>query len=56
MPDQPFTKPAHERSEWTPMTLSYAGHVADILRFGDGKLSLEGGDPGEPKKPKSHEP
>jgi hypothetical protein len=36
------------------MALSYVGHVADILRFGDGKLSLTGGDTGEPKKQKGH--
>src|SRR5262249_53192668 len=54
MPDQQLTSPAHNRSAWEPMALSYVGHIADILRFGDGKLSVTGGDPGEPKKQKGH--
>jgi len=35
------------------MKLVYVGHVADALRAGSGKLSVPGGDTGEPtRKPK----
>lgn len=37
---------------WQPMTLSYKGNVSMVVQIGGGKLSLVGGDPGEPRKPK----
>jgi hypothetical protein len=39
-----------------PMELTYVGHVGEILQLGGGKLSMSGGDPGEPRKPKGCEP
>jgi hypothetical protein len=36
------------------MTLTDAGSVSEIIQIGKGKLSLTGGDPGEPKKEKPH--
>ena len=39
------------------MTLSYVGHVGDVLQSGGGKLSSVCGDPGEEiRKPKGQEP
>lgn len=32
------------------MKLVYAGHIADALRGGGGKLSVAGGDTGEPTR------
>jgi len=38
---------------WTPMTVTDAGRVNDVVQMpGGGKLSLTGGDPGDPRKPK----
>jgi hypothetical protein len=34
------------------MTVSYRGSVRAVVQIGGGKLSLIGGDPGEPRKPK----
>lgn len=39
-----------KKRSWTPIKLRYVGHVADALRGGGGKLSLSGGDTGEPRK------
>jgi hypothetical protein len=48
--DQPITEP---RRQWTPMTLTDVGRVKDVVQMpGGGKLSLTGGDPGDPRKPK----
>jgi hypothetical protein len=35
---------------WQPMKLVYVGHVAEALRGGTGKLSVAGGDTGEPTR------
>ncbi len=41
------------RRPWTPMTLTDVGRVNDVVQMpGGGKLSLTGGDPGDPRKPK----
>lgn len=40
---------------WEPMKLTYVGHVGEIVQQGGGKLSLTGGDPGEPRKPRGIE-
>ena len=40
------------RSNWTRPTLTYVGHVGDVLKGGGGKLSTSPADPGESKKPK----
>jgi hypothetical protein len=45
-----------ERRPWSPMQVTRVGTVADVLRMpGLGKLSLVGGDPGDPRKPKGHD-
>lgn len=43
------------KQPWESMTLTYVGHVAEIVQLGGGKLSTTGGDPGEPRKPKGIE-
>jgi hypothetical protein len=40
-----------ERSKWTRPTLTYVGHVGDVLKGGGGKLSSSPADPGESRKP-----
>jgi hypothetical protein len=40
------------KQEWQSMKLSYMGNARDLVQIGGGKLSLTGGDPGEPRKPK----
>lgn len=35
---------------WVPMRLTYLGEVHAFLRQGGGKISIEIGDPGEPRK------
>ena len=45
-----------DRKTWERMTLTHVGHVADVVQQGGGKLTLTGGDPGEPtRKPKGQE-
>lgn len=41
---------AEPRRDWEPMRLTHVGHVAQIVQQGGGKLSMAGGDPGEPRK------
>ena len=43
---------AGARRPWTPMTLSYVGHVAEVIKGGGGKLSLQANDSGDSRKPK----
>lgn len=43
-----------EKAPWEPMTITYVGSVSEIIQYGRGKLSLTGGDPGEPRKQKVH--
>jgi len=38
------------KKQWEPMELKEAGHVAEIVQGGGGKLSATGGDPGESRK------
>jgi hypothetical protein len=41
------------RQPWTTMRLTDGGRVNDVVKMpGGGKLSLTGGDPGDPRKPK----
>jgi hypothetical protein len=41
---------------WEPMALKSVGRISDVVRQGGGKLTLVGGDPGEPsRKPKGQE-
>jgi hypothetical protein len=47
-------RPSTEKAPWEPMMLTDAGSVSEIIQIGQGKLSLTGGDPGEPKKEKPH--
>lgn len=39
------------KKSWQPMQVKYVGRVHEIVQRGGGKLSLTGGDPGEPRKP-----
>ena len=32
---------------WMPLSVASIGHVATVVKGGGGKLSTEGGDPGE---------
>jgi hypothetical protein len=46
----------NDRRSWEPMALKSVGHVSDVVQQGGGKLTLTGGDPGEPlRKPKGQE-
>ena len=45
-------KAVKAKQEWQPMKVAYKGNARDIVQIGGGKLSLTGGDPGEPRKPK----
>ena len=38
------------KQPWEPPRLIYIGHVREVVQFGGGKLSLVGGDPGDPRK------
>jgi hypothetical protein len=45
-----------EVRSWEPMALKSVGLISDVVRQGGGKLTLVGGDPGEPlRKPKGQE-
>jgi hypothetical protein len=45
-----------DRTSWEPMALKSVGRVSDVVQQGGGKLTLVGGDPGEPaRKPKGQE-
>lgn len=51
------TTVAENRLKWEPMHLDYVGSVADVVKAGEGKLSLPAEDMGDaPKKPKGLEP
>ena len=41
-----------EVQAWEPMSVTYVGHVGEIVQGGGGKLSQTGGDPGESRKEK----
>jgi hypothetical protein len=43
------------RKTWQPMQLKFVGRVREVVQIGLGKLSLVGGDPGEPRKPRGIE-
>jgi len=44
------------RKTWEPMRLTSVGRVSDVVQQGGGKLTIVGGDPGEPaRKPKGQE-
>ena len=48
--------PRNEGHSWEPMALESIGKVSDVVQQGGGKLTLVGGDPGEPlRKPKGQE-
>jgi hypothetical protein len=38
------------KANWQPMEIAEVGDVAEIVKVGEGKLSTEGGDPGENRK------
>lgn len=40
------------KQQWEPLRLTYVGQVTEVVQFETGKLSLTGGDPGDPRKPK----
>jgi hypothetical protein len=39
---------------WETMSLTFVGEIDEVLLGGGGKLSVTGGDPGEPRKEKPH--
>jgi len=39
-----------EKESWKPMRLSPLGKATSLIQGGGGKLSVAGGDPGEPGK------
>jgi len=41
---------------WKPMQVTFVGEVSKVIQLGGGKLSMTGGDPGEPRKPRGQEP
>jgi len=41
---------------WQPMEIKFVGTVKEVVQVGGGKLSMVGGDPGEPRKPRGQEP
>jgi hypothetical protein len=43
------------RRTWQPPVVKRVGSVGDVLRGGNGKLTVLTGDPGEPQKVPSHE-
>jgi hypothetical protein len=46
------TYPDQSRKVWQPMKLTYTGEAKDVVQFpGNGKLSTQPADPGDPKKP-----
>lgn len=40
---------------WEPMQIKFVGDVDKVVLLGGGKLSMVGGDPGEPRKPRGIE-
>ncbi len=38
------------KQPWECPKLTYVGRVRDVVQFGGGKLSITGGDPGDPRK------
>lgn len=46
----------NDKQVWEPMALRTVGQVSDVVQQGGGKMSIVGGDPGEPnRKPKGQE-
>ncbi len=51
--EAPVEQTDKTQKQWTPMTVTDVGRVNDVVQMpGGGKLSLTGGDPGDPRKPK----
>lgn len=44
------TNDVTQKSNWKTPTLTYAGRVDQLVQGGTGKVTVEVGDPGEPKK------
>ncbi len=42
------------KQPWEPITLTYVGHIGEIVQIGGGKTNLTGGDTGEPRKETPH--
>lgn len=42
-------------NKWEPMKIKFVGEVSKVIQVGGGKLSMTGGDPGEPRKPRGQE-
>ena len=38
------------KQPWESPKLTYIGHVRDVVQHGGGKVTLSGGDPGDPRK------
>ncbi|HJR60745.1 MAG TPA: hypothetical protein VJ813_15145 [Vicinamibacterales bacterium] len=50
------TTRAGERAAWVSPSVTYVGHVGDIVQGGGGKSSTQPTDPGEPMKVKPPNP
>jgi hypothetical protein len=50
------TTGASARAAWVSPSVTYVGHVADIVQGGGGKASTQPTDPGEPLKVKPPNP
>jgi hypothetical protein len=44
-----------QKKNWCSMQINNVGNLTDIVQGGGGKLSLTGGDPGDPRKPRGQE-
>ena len=42
------------KEAWLPIEFTFVGRLDEVLLISTGKLSVTGGDPGEPKKEKPH--
>lgn len=45
-------EPKDAKQPWRRPSLTYVGHVGDVLQAGGGKLTPSPADPGEVRKPK----
>ena len=51
--DEPCTADgsADEKPQWQTPKIEYVGEVAEVIQGGGGKVTVAGGDPGDPRKP-----
>ena len=41
---------SERRKPWEQMTVTLVGRVPDVIQVGGGKVTCNGGDPGDPRK------